>query len=91
MKVDKAIKATFNTNLIILNGFLVALLVGTILLMLPGFLCKWKWNRFYYGIVYGNDIALCDRSGSCAYICILEHIWKSNNTYINTAWRAWDY
>lgn len=35
MKVDKAIKATFNTNLIILNGFLVALLVGTILLMLP--------------------------------------------------------
>ena len=30
MKVDKAIKATFNTNLIILNGFLVALLVGTI-------------------------------------------------------------
>ena len=35
MKVDKAIKATFNTNLIILNGFLVALLVGTILLMFP--------------------------------------------------------
>lgn len=35
MKVDKAIKATSNTNLIILNGFLVALLVGTILLMLP--------------------------------------------------------
>ena len=35
MKVDKAIKATFNTNLIILNGFLVALLVVTILLMLP--------------------------------------------------------
>ncbi len=35
MKVDKDIKATFNTNLIILNGFLVALLVGTILLMLP--------------------------------------------------------
>ena len=35
MKVDKAIKATFNTNLIILNGFLIALLVGTILLMLP--------------------------------------------------------
>lgn len=35
MKVDKAIKTTFNTNLIILNGFLVALLVGTILLMLP--------------------------------------------------------
>lgn len=35
MKVDKAIKATFNTNLIILNGFLVTLLVGTILLMLP--------------------------------------------------------
>lgn len=35
MKVDKAIKATFNTNLIILNGFLVALLVGIILLMLP--------------------------------------------------------
>ena len=34
MKVDKAIKATFYTNLIILNGFLVALLVGTILLML---------------------------------------------------------
>ena len=35
MKVDKAIKATLNTNLIILKGFLVVLLVGTILLMLP--------------------------------------------------------
>lgn len=35
MKINKVVKSTFNTNNIVVYGFLIVLLVGTLLLMLP--------------------------------------------------------